>query len=169
MITIETCVISRIAGALADSRYVHDRCICRVRSAPSRGAAPSVYLAGPCASWRRPSGLFDPLLELSLMELRDCEELLKVLDSCLSRIKWRLRPLARRRLETGPFFPFPLFLICSVSFWLLFFLVLLKIGFLWCCPVWFQQPFIILGSIFFGLLWNIWNWCSFRRWVLAEC
>ncbi|CAD5178919.1 unnamed protein product [Musa acuminata subsp. malaccensis] len=34
------------------------------------------------------------------MELRDCEELLKVLDSCLSRIKWRLRPLARRRLET---------------------------------------------------------------------
>ncbi|THU50571.1 hypothetical protein C4D60_Mb06t21650 [Musa balbisiana] len=100
MITIETCVISRIAGALADSRYVHNRCICMVRSTPSRGAAPSVYLAGPCASWRRPSGLFDPLLELSLMELRDCEELLKVLDSCLSRIKWRLRPLARRRLET---------------------------------------------------------------------
>lgn len=111
MITIETCVISRIAGALADSRYVHNRCICMVRSTPSRGAAPSVYLAGPCASWRRPSGLFDPLLELSLMELRDCEELLKVLDSCLSRIKWRLRPLARRRLETGPFFPSPLFII----------------------------------------------------------
>ncbi|WOK96485.1 hypothetical protein Cni_G05192 [Canna indica] len=34
------------------------------------------------------------------MDLSDCEEMLKVLDSCLSRIKWRLKPSTKRRLET---------------------------------------------------------------------
>lgn len=42
----------------------------------------------------------------------------------------------------GSFFPFPL----------IYYFVLYRFGcfssWLWCCPVWFQQPFIILGSIF---------------------
>ncbi|KAH7685015.1 hypothetical protein IHE45_04G013200 [Dioscorea alata] len=33
------------------------------------------------------------------MEFGDSEEVLKALDNCLSRIKWRLRPSAKRRLE----------------------------------------------------------------------
>ncbi|KAG0496557.1 hypothetical protein HPP92_001248 [Vanilla planifolia] len=34
------------------------------------------------------------------MEIRDVDELAVLLDSCISRVKWRLRPSAKRRLET---------------------------------------------------------------------
>ena len=35
------------------------------------------------------------------MEAEDAEETLKLLDSSLSSIKWRMRPSSKRRLETG--------------------------------------------------------------------
>ncbi|KAF6152180.1 hypothetical protein GIB67_019402 [Kingdonia uniflora] len=34
------------------------------------------------------------------MEIAELEEALKVVNSCVSKIKWRLRPAAKRRLET---------------------------------------------------------------------
>ncbi|XP_020592070.1 uncharacterized protein LOC110032701 isoform X2 [Phalaenopsis equestris] len=37
---------------------------------------------------------------LPQMDIRDAEEILCLLDSCISAIKWRLRPSAKRRLET---------------------------------------------------------------------
>ncbi|KAL0918871.1 hypothetical protein M5K25_010917 [Dendrobium thyrsiflorum] len=39
--------------------------------------------------------------ELLPMDIRDAEEILSLLDACISIIKWRLRPSAKRRLETG--------------------------------------------------------------------
>lgn len=35
-------------------------------------------------------------------EVEEVLEVLKVLDSCIPRVKWRLRAAAKRRLETGP-------------------------------------------------------------------
>lgn len=47
------------------------------------------------------------------MEVAELDEALKVLDSSLSLIKWRLKSQSRRRLEIGPFsihFPLCVFL-----------------------------------------------------------
>ncbi|XP_020698782.1 uncharacterized protein LOC110111314 isoform X2 [Dendrobium catenatum] len=38
--------------------------------------------------------------ELFRMDIGDAEEILSLLDACISIIKWRLRPSAKRRLET---------------------------------------------------------------------
>lgn len=80
------------------------------------------------------------------VEAADLEELLKVLDSSLSCIKWRLKSSARRRLEIG-------FYLCfSQRVYLLYRTQISVLGF---CYFVFWISFSLLGLNYFAImLWD---------------
>lgn len=73
-----------------------------------------LYHTDCCCDWSNPPAPYTNFC-LCVSKMEEVQEVLKVFESSLSLIKWRLRPSSKRRLETGrclPFsFLFPPFLI----------------------------------------------------------